>query len=750
MKTRAVPARHARRPSHRLLAVLIATALASPGIAAAGSATSDGANDDAAPATDTAPATATTTEPDGSRVTELGGVEVTGVNGRSSGGTGALGDRSVLDTPFSITSIGAEEIQMRQADTVGALFMVDASVGSTGTAYTGFPSALQIRGLPADNYDSLRLNGTPAGFIYGINLPMEFMDQVQLLKGATGFMYGFAAPGGMVNYVTKQAGDEVLSVDAGFRSEGVFSQHVDVGGAIAADGKLDYRVNLSNEQGETSSGNDIDRLGGALALRSGVTDDLVWTADVMVQRRVLDDPSPYFFVFPGTYAGDRLPVARTGDFNMASETGLIYNKFEYYATGLDWRISDDWRLKVEGSRMHSYLLALEDFTYLMNQAGDLRTSTWNGLDITDTEFGQAMLQGGFDTGPLSHDVVVGVSWQEQDMRLGHMNYAQTESVILNHNLYAPQTIVWDEDPRRNVYRSYTATQKTLFASDTVEFLDRWSVLAGVRYSEYTRLANSSRTLGSDGFFDMVYSEYTKYTLSPTYALIFKPVEQVTLYASYVESMEPGTTVGSTYRNYGDVLDPLESSQIEVGAKWQEGRWDASVAAFRIDRGAGYATGDNFYVQDGVIRYDGLELDGGLWVGSGLRLGGSVLWLDSAYENTSDPWLIGKAQAGSREFQASLDATWHLQSVPGLTLHAVGKYFGTGVASNNTALDTVVHAQPYALFNAGASYGTRIADRPVTFRAGVDNLFDRAYWSPAGSYVFLGAPRTYAVNVKVDF
>ncbi|MFT4198551.1 MAG: TonB-dependent siderophore receptor [Pseudoxanthomonas sp.] len=684
------------------------------------------------------------------KVTELDRLQVISqrVNKNNSGGT--LGDRSVLDTPFSITTVDAEEIQMRQADNIGTLFLADASVGSSGSAYTGFPSQVMLRGLPADFYNSLLLNGTPAGFIYGINLPLEFMQEVQLLKGATGFMYGFASPGGMINYVTKKAdGEQVMSADVGYRSDNIFSEHVDLGGKLFGSDIFSYRLNLSNEHGQSASGNSIDRRAGALALQGKLTPNLTWHADIMVQRRVLDHPSPYFYIYPGTYTGTRLPVAPDGSFNMSSDTSLIYNKFEYYASGVDWQISDNWKFSFNTSHMHSYLLALEDFTYLLNQQGDLMTSTWNGLDITNTEFTQGMLQGTFYTGPLKHDLVVGASYQKQDMRLGQMNFSQAESILLYHNLYDPKTIVWSEDTSRYVYPYLVTRQTSGFLNDTISLGEKWSLLAGWRYIKYNRWAYSTRTLGSDGYYDFTYLGYNKYVNTPTYALMYKPVQQATLYASYVQSLEPGSTVGSSYKNYGDVLEPIKSEQYEVGAKWQEAGWDASLAFYRINRGAAYVTADNYYVQDGNIRYDGAELGGNLWLTTGLRLGGSLLWLDSSYQKTSNDWLIGKEQAGTRKLTTSLEALYNFEAVPGLSVHAVGKYFGRGVAYNNTTLETVVDAQSYTLFNLGVGYTMQISGHPVTFRAEVENLFNRAYWAVTPSYVYLGTPRTFAVNMKFD-
>ena len=66
--------------------------------------------------------------------------------------SGALGDKTVLDTPFSITVIDSNEIVTRGAKSLGQIFVNDASVyaptPSSSTDWWG----TQIRGLPVRNY----------------------------------------------------------------------------------------------------------------------------------------------------------------------------------------------------------------------------------------------------------------------------------------------------------------------------------------------------------------------------------------------------------------------------------------------------------------------------------------------------------------------------------------------------------------------------------------------------------------------
>ncbi len=110
---------------------------------------------------------------------------------------------------------------------------------------------------------------------------------------------------------------------------------------------------------------------------------------------------------------------------------------------------------------------------------------------------------------------------------------------------------------------------------------------------------------------------------------------VTLYASYIESLEAGSRVGNSYVNAGDVLDPTISKQYEIGAK-VEARWNANLAAFRLGvapTSMSSAAGKRL-VQDGITLYEGIEASADLHLNDALTVGGGVTWLDPTYDRLS--------------------------------------------------------------------------------------------------------------------
>ena len=150
--------------------------------------------------------------------------------------------------------------------------------------------------------------------------------------------------------------------------------------------------------------------------------------------------------------------------------------------------------------------------------------------MEDHRFSQwrAMVEGKVRTGPFSHQIVLGASWQKQ------ANDYSANSVFVPlgaGNLYAPNPYRYDSPHGFIQYRTSEIVQKSLFASDTVQLTERWSVLAGVRYMNYEQ-----RSFQASGAEDPGYRQNG--VVTPTFAVMFKLAPTTTAYASYAESLGP--------------------------------------------------------------------------------------------------------------------------------------------------------------------------------------------------------------------
>ena len=648
--------------------------------------------------------------------------------------TGALGNRSQLETPFSTTVVTAADIQDRQVNKLGDVFALDASVSDNSASYGAWASYLTVRGLPLDWQNSYRIDGKPF-LSYVTTLPFEQFEQIDLLKGASGFMYGFGSPGGLVNYVTKKPTDEpVRSIELGYVSKGLLREQVDLGGRVGQSGMFGYRLNATHEEGNTYNGGSLYRDSVSLALDARLTDKLTWDFQSIYQDRKAIGQEPT--IYAAQLAGNELPSpVRNDNGKLVGEGPYADNAFRYYSTGLKYQLSSDWSVRTDYSYSSTRTRRNESVLFLQNQAGDYNDYRSDYGEAYGYNQWQGMVEGKFATGPLTHHVVAGASWQKQKNDYSADGVYQLQGT---GNLRSQNTNTYYSVGSQNLYRAAEITQKAMFASDTIDLTGGWSLLGGLRYTNYEQVG-----------FDATGAQSSRYdkngVLTPTVALMYKITPQTMAYASYIESLEPGSSVGNLYTNYGALLDPLKSKQYELGLKTNQDDWAATAALFRIEKKAEYANSANELTQDGKSIYQGLELGASARVATNWNVGGSLMFLDSEYKKGNA--YTGNRVAGAPKLVAAAQVSYSVPELPGLKLRADVKYTGNTMlgASNNVRVDD------YAIINIGATYDTRIYGYETTFRAGINNLADKRYWLfQSSDYVKAGDPRTYGLSASLKF
>lgn len=647
--------------------------------------------------------------------------------------TGALGARTQLETPFSTTVVTQEDLAERQVSKLGDVFALDASVTDNSGAYSSWASYITVRGLELDWQNSYRIDGQPF-LSYAITLPYEHFEQIELLKGASGFMYGFGSPGGLINYVTKKPTDETLvSIAGSYKSNSVWSGAVDLGGRLGSARAVGYRLTAVNEDGKTFNDGEIDRKSVSLALDARLTPDLTWDFQSLYQKRKSEGQTPS--ISAAFLGGTSLPSTVGGDDQqLVSDGQFLDTDFEFYSTGLSYRIAPDWVASARYSHSESKRSRNEGILYLQNAAGDYNENRSDTRESHRFEQWQAMLQGRLMTGGIEHRLVLGTSWQEQ---LNNYSANGVWTFLGTGNLFAQNGNAYFSLGGLDLYRAGDISQSAVFASDTIEFSERWSVLAGVRRTRYTQ--NDYLPDGTK------WADYADRVTTPTVAVMFKATPGTMAYASYMESLEPGKTVGSTYANANRLLDPLVSKQYEIGIKAEHERWSGTAALFRIERPAEFATADNVLVQDGRSAYQGLELGASARVGSQWLLGGNLMYLDSAYDKGNAN--LGNRVAGAPRWMATAHVAYRVPQIAGLKLTADAKY--TGDVMLNAA--NAIKVDEHVVLNVGASYGLSLGGHAVTVRAAVNNVTDERYWEyQYANWVKPADPRTFSVSARLEF
>lgn len=644
--------------------------------------------------------------------------------------TGVLGKTALRDTPYSIEVFTRDLIANKQARSIVEAGKGDASLTATRSGVASETAAISVRGLPLDNRYGYKIDGLNL-YGFGVDLPLEHFESVEVLKGATGFLYGQAQPGGVVNYLSKRpTASPLRSVQMGVTDSGTVLWHGDLGGRFGDQGRFGYRLNAVHEEGDTyiNDGGKIKRQSGSLALDWRLTPDVVWSADVLSRDRKVHGMYwalvPNADAVPGNYVLAQPPAPIDGSRRLASPFSSFETELLTYSTELAVRMAPQTELRVSYRRSEQHDSYREGALFA-NAAGDYSEVQGVFQGKTQSDHTQAALNGTFKSAAIEHQWALGAEYNQTRYKASDTN----EAFLGFGQLSNPAQF---DDPGLDmpgISNDYgRAISRSIFLSDTIRWNERWDSVIGVRRNA------------------IVHEPYARSATTPTLALIFKPATGVSVYTSYVEALEEGNVAPFTAANANQVFEPLKSRQVEVGVKTEGMHWGANAALFRLERGLAYTTTDNFFTQDGEARYDGLELSGKARLGTQWLLNASALWLDARNRKTADLTLLDKRAAGTSPSQFSTYLEYTVPAVPVVLSAGAQRYSKRPLDGANTVI-----LDAYTLFDIGARWNTQIGSVKTILRANIDNLSDRAYWQGSDGFILTqGAPRTARLSAQFDF
>ncbi len=653
---------------------------------------------------------------------------------------GNLGKRTVLDTPVSVQTVSSSLINHQQLSSVKDVYRYLPSVQGDG-------ARPQTRGMQGSVVQNHLIDGLNA--VSTTEYPAEQFERIDVLDGLAGSLYGPANPAGMFNLVSKRPTDVPLhriTVGAGTGSGALTS--MDLSGPLDSNDRVKYRLNLLNEEGHGyTHGSRNRRQYAGLGLDFQLTD-----------RTVLESNFSYYHYYakglPGTFAlakGTTFPAAVDPT---NSKYGQYYAGNDDKTTTASLHLKHDfdgnWLLDLGVLRQIADRESTAVTNTFTNNHGDYTTTTSNSTASRFTINSYlANLTGHVDTGWLGHDIAAGMRgfvWKNYNPVNGGTQTLGSAS------LDSPQEFAQPDYPDfTHRYHSASATQHAFLLSDTLTFTPQWSLL----------LSGSENLMTVDN-----YSKAGKQTsnsddhgLSGSASLMYKPVENVTLYTTWADSLQQGDTAPSGASNAGAILSPYRSKQVEVGAKYAPVKDLLLTAAlFEAKRPFAYTNDSGEYAEDGTQKNRGIELMVDGHVTHDLRLLGGAMWLDPRLHDTASSTTDGKQIVGLSRFTASMLAIYSIPQLSGLDVDAGVRYVGRRTTDNTNE----GWVSGYTTVDVGSSYHTRLFGTGTTFRLAVTNLTDRHYWTnivPGGLNGYtgagyasaqLGAPREAQLSMQVDF
>lgn len=651
---------------------------------------------------------------------------------------GLLGDRDFMETPFSAISYTEQFIADRQAkDLTDVISATDPTVFSNGV--TGaWSENYSIRGFASSTTD------TTVGGLFGMagyyRTSPEMFERVEVLKGPSALLNGMppgGSVGGAVNLVPKRAGDAPLTrLTTRYSSDAQWGGHVDLGRRFGERRQFGIRLNGAYRDGEGAVRNQEKKVQlGALGL-DWRSDRVRLSADLYSAQDRVDGPTRGINLAAG------LPVPRPpkSDTLINPSWAFVESRDKAAIVRAEVDLSDALMAYAAVGRSQT------DYQYngaisaqVLNARGDYRTTIGQLAFEVEKTSADVGLRGRLQTGPAKHQWAVNAThYDHQQKDYGRRSVPGADWTT---NLYRP---VWGAPaPFVTPLISRTALRMRSYGvADTMSFAqDRVQLTLGARRQQVVSdTFNTSTGLRT--------ARYDEGATSPAAALLFKATQRLSVYANYIEGLSQGATAPMTAKNAGEVFAPYKTKQKEMGLKLDLGDFAHTVSVYEIERPNSYTDPvSNVFSFGGEQRNRGVEWGffGSPW--RGVRLMGGVAYVQPRITRAASAAQEGRQATGVPRLQGKLGVEWDVRALPGLTLTGNA----TAMSRQTISADNQLWVPGRTIFDLGARYATAVMNRPLTLRASITNVTDKAYWGmPLLSSLALGAPRAIALSASMDF
>jgi iron complex outermembrane recepter protein len=692
------------------------------------------------------------TQPGLPRVTVVGTRDTEDYRVESVDSLGPLGSLKILDAPYSIGVLSEDLINNSMATN-----FKDVSKYLPLVAYQEQQGAdilrPQTRGMQGGNFQNSRMDGMQ--FFITVANAMEQFQQIEVVNGVSASLYGPANPSGMFNFVSKRPTDyDLREVTVSYASDSIGTAHLDLGGKLDSNGVVSYRFNgLFGEGDAWVDHSHAKRVLGSLAIDVRPMQDTAIETNYSYYH-LIDSGYPGWFSYSETI---RLPPApdptnvgygqNYAGVDLLTRMGSVRLKHDF---------NSDWHLVVGGLNQDASRSINTPVNNFTNNNGNYTSSLANGFAprfIMTSDV--AYLDGNFTAAGIAHDLTIGTAgYKSQSYSV--ITAATPASVLLGTaNINSPVVFPFPAAGLPNAglnFDSSTTYQQGFNVGDTLRFTEAWSA----------RLAVSQDWFHIDNYNAKAIElpEYADHGLSPTASVMYKPQANMTLYATWADSLQAGDLAPAGTLNAGTSLAPYRSTEWEMGYKVSLAKIDFTAAVFRIDRPFANIVAINaakvFEISGDQVN-KGLELSAVGDVIENLRVYGGVTLLNTRLESTPTLATNDKYYVGAPKVKGNTLWEYSIAAVPGLVATFDWQFSGTRPANDSNSF----FVAGYNLFDVGARYSSAILGKEVTWRLAVENVTDRSYWSTVapsnltgantGSLLaHFGTPRTLLADVSFDF
>lgn len=663
-------------------------------------------------------------------------ITVHGTTHSSISETGLKTPTRLLDVPNSISVVYAEQISEQAFNNIGDIlrFTPGASVGQG----EGHRDQITLRGQ----------NTTADFFIDGLRddvqyyRPLYNLASVEILRGSNALLYGRGGGGGIVNRVTKtaQLDEDFHSISAGIDTFGAASISTDNNFVI--DTKQAFRINAFYESMDNHRDfNDGKRYAINPTYTNQLNDKttLVLSYELVDDDRLIDRGIPSLDNQP--LDGQRDTYFGAKDFNRTTLEAHIMK------ARVDHKLNADWT--VNGTLQYADFDKLYQNLYPAGYDASTNLVTLDGyIDATEREnlILQVNAVGTVSTGNVEHTILVGAEYGQQDSANN-----RRDTLFPSTNDDQATTLLTDvivvpdfgfTDPVRD--RESDVTFASVFIQDEVQVTDNLILVAGLRLDQFDIDVVDLYEISVDasaentGFLSSDDSE-----VSPRVGVIYKPHNDVSIYASYSQSFLPRS--GDQFLSLSLSSAALEAESFEnkeIGIKYDfESSVSLSAAVFEIERENGIATDPNNPERSIITgtTTKGLELQLVGNVSDNLSINAGYSYLDGDSVTASGTAVLSQVP----EHMFSLWSRYNLNEKVDLALGV------THQSEQFASLNNTVELPSYTRVDAAIYYEV---NDDIRVQLNIENLFDEEYFPDAhnDNNISTGEPLNARLGVTYKF
>ena len=646
----------------------------------------------------------------------------------------------IIDVPQSLSILTADEITERGISSVSDI--VAYTPGVNATQGEGHRDAVVFRGVrsTADFY----IDGNRDDVQYYRGL--YNLEQVEILRGPNALLFGRGGTGGILNRVTKKAqiGEQFSAYKASIDSFGGFSAEIDTN-FITSD-TSSVRINAHYDSLENHRDFfDGDRFGFNPTAHFQLSDRT--TLDLSYEYADHDR-----FIDRGIPSNDsNRPAGELEDITFADpDRNFTTLEAHIFRAAIEHSFSDS--LKGNFSAFYGdYDKVYSNFFPVDFNESDNTVELDGYIDETDRQnlILSSNLVSEFFTGSVEHTLIFGGEYIDTSSDQFRLNSAFATDgddtaffdiarpISLNDGV----AVLAGGIPTINTFSRASLNDDTetdietisFYIQDQIAISEKLDIVIGLRYDDFDIQEVDIEEGG-------VRSSSNDSEVSPRAGIIYKPQENVSIYASYSESFLPRSgeqfaNIGATDGN-GNPLDPDVFENIEIGAKWDvNAHLSLTAALFENQQtrpivDGNDPSGTNLIVQESEVSGFEFQVNGQL----------SDAWFLSA--NYS--YLDGELADGStpREIPENTFSIWNTFQVNakiglGLGVTYQDESF-TSNANAATADSDRVTLPSYTRVDASAYYAV---SEKLRIQLNVENLTDTEYFpsSHTDNNITVGAP-----------